>query len=84
MQTIKTVDRLFYRELGNTLRRIREHRNMTLKEVSQSTGYSRTLIDHWELGLNKIKDNQLDRLCEVYSVTNNLSVNVKLGFLLND
>lgn len=84
MQTIKTVDRLFYRELGNTLRRIREHRNMTLKEVSQATGYSRTLIDHWELGLNKIKDNQLDRLCEIYSVTNNLSVNVKLGFLNND
>ena len=84
MQTIKTVDNLFYRELGKYLRKIREFRCMTLKEVSQSTGYSRTLIDHWELGLNKIKPKQLENLCDVYQVSNNLSVSIKLGFLIDD
>lgn len=84
MQTIKTVDWLFYRELGKYLRKIREHRCMTLKEVSQLSGYSRPLIDHWELGLNKIKPKQLDRLCEIYKISNNLSVSIKLGFLLDD
>ena len=84
MQTIRTVDSLFYQELGKKLRRIREHRQMTLKEVSQHTGYSRPIIDHWELGLNKIKPKQLDKLCEVYQVSNNLAVNVKLGFLIDD
>lgn len=84
MQQIKTVDSLFYKELGKKLRRIREHRNMTMKEVAQLTGYSRPLIDHWELGCNKIKPKQLERLCEVYDITNNLSVQVKIGFLLEE
>lgn len=82
MQTIKTIDALFYKELGKKLRIIREKRNMTLKELSQLTGYSRPLIDHWELGLNKIKPKQLEKLCEALDVTNNLQVEVKLGFLL--
>lgn len=82
MQTIKTIDTLFYKELGKKLRIIREKRNMTLKELSQLTGYSRSLIDHWELGLNKLKPKQLEKLCEALDVTNNLQVEVKLGFLL--
>lgn len=82
MQTIKTIDTLFYKELGKKLRIIREKRNMTLKELSQLTGYSRPLIDHWELGLNKIKPKQLEKLCEALDVANNLQVEVKLGFLL--
>lgn len=81
MQTIKTIDRKFYREVGNQLRKIRTHRDMTLLELSQATGFSRTLIDHWELGLNKIKPHQLERLCQALQVTNNLNVEVKIGFL---
>lgn len=84
MQEIKTIDWLFYRQLGEKIRIIRNHRNMTLKEISQATGYSRTLIDHWELGKNKIKPIQLEKLCQALNVTNNLKVEVKLGFLLED
>lgn len=84
MQEIKTVDWLFYRQLGENIRKIRNHRNMTLKELSQATGYSRELIDHWELGKNKIKPKQLEKLCQALDVTNNLKVEVKLGFLLDD
>lgn len=84
MQEIRTVDRLFYRQLGNEIRRIRNHRDITLKELSQETGYSKELIDHWELGKNKMKPNQLENLCKALNVTNNLKIEVKLGFLLND
>lgn len=81
MQTIKTIDSRFYHELGNQIRAIRQHRDMTLLELSQETGYSRTLIDHWELGLNKIKPKQFEKLCEALQVSNNLQIDVKIGFL---
>ena len=55
MQTLRTVDELFYRELGKELRELRFNRGLTLKELSNLTGYSRAMIDHWELGFNKIK-----------------------------
>lgn len=80
MQTIKTIDKAFYRELGQEIRRMRRHREMTLKELSQKTGYSRTLIDYWELGISKIKPIQLEKICEALNVTNNLKIEVKLGF----
>ncbi len=82
MQTIKTIDRLFYRELGTQLRNIRQHREMTLLELSQQTGYSRPLIDHWELGLNKIKPKQLERLCDALNVSSNLKIEIKVGLWL--
>ena len=41
MAYVKTIDRKFYRELGKQLRKIREHREMTLKELSEETGLSR-------------------------------------------
>lgn len=80
MQTLKTIDSLFYRELGNQIRAIRQHREMTLKEVSEATGFSRSLIDHWELGFNKIKPKQFERLCEALQVSSNLKIDVKIGF----
>ena len=80
MQTITSVDYRFYRELGKQIRHIREERRLTLKDVSRMTGYSRPMIDRWELGLSKMKTSQLERLCDVLQVTNNLSVDVRLGF----
>ena len=84
MQTIKTIDKLFYHNLGLKLRCIRQHRELTLRELSKKTGFSRTLIDHWELGISKIKDSQLEVLCKALDVTNNITVDVKIGFLLDD
>ena len=80
MQSIRTIDSNFYRELGNQIRAIRQHREMTLWELAKETGFSRSLIDHWELGLNKIKPKQFERLCEALQVSNNIHVEVKIGF----
>ena len=53
---------------------------MTQRELSQATGFSRSLIDHWELGLNKIKPKQFERICEALQVSNNIHIEVKIGF----
>lgn len=80
MQIIKTIDSKFYRELGNEIRRIRQDRRLTLSQISKLTGYSRPLIDRWELGLTRIKDYQFENLCKALDVTNNVFVEVKVGF----
>lgn len=81
MAYVKTIDRKFYREVGNELRRIRTHRDMTLRELSQATGISRSQLDHYELGLNKLKDTTLQKICNALEVSSNMKIDVKIGFL---
>ena len=80
MQTIKTIDEKYYRALGSELRKIRESRSMTLKQLSKLTGISRPQLDHYELGLNKIKKTNWARICEALQVSESLKVEVTIGF----
>lgn len=79
MQNIKTIDSLFYKQVGEKIRKIREHRGITLKELAQETGYSRVLIDYWELGYSKIKPHQFDRICKALKVPNKITLEIKIG-----
>ena len=79
MQKVTTIDKLFYEQLGKELRAIRQCREMTLREVSQATGFSRTLIDCWELGFNKIKSRQFEILCEALQIDPTIYIKVELG-----
>ena len=79
MQIIKTIDSYLYRELGNQIRNIRQEQRLTLSEISKKTGYSRPLIDRWELGITKIKPSQFERLCSVLSIPTMLKVDVQIG-----
>lgn len=79
MQVIKTIDSYFYKELGLQLRNIRQEKRLTLNEISKKTGYSRPLIDRWELGITKIKPSQFERLCNVLSIPTMLNVDVQIG-----
>lgn len=81
MAYVKTIDRKFYRELGNELRRIRTHREMTLKELHEATGISRSQLDHYELGMNKISEKNFEIICNALDVSTNLKIDVKIGFL---
>ena len=80
MQRISTIDKLFYQELGKNLREIRHDSGFTLRKLSEKTGFSRTLIDCWELGFNRIKKEQFERICEVLQVSPKLTIDVKIGF----
>ena len=79
MQVIKTIDSYFYKELGLQLRNIRQEKRLTLNEISKKTGYSRPLIDRWELGITKIKPSQFERICNVLSIPTMLKVDVQIG-----
>ncbi|MBE6139335.1 MAG: helix-turn-helix domain-containing protein [Firmicutes bacterium] len=79
MQVIKTIDSYFYKELGLQLRNIRQEQRLTLNEISKKTGYSRPLIDRWELGITKIKPSQFERICNVLSIPTMLKVDVQIG-----
>lgn len=80
MQTIKKIDRNFYRALGEQISKRRKQLDLTQKQLSKLTGYSRSLIDHWELGYSKISDIQLEKLCEALQISNNLEIKVRIGF----
>ena len=79
MQVIKTIDSYFYKELGLQLRNIKQEKRLTLNEISKKTGYSRPLIDRWELGITKIKPSQFERICNVLSIPTMLKVDVQIG-----
>lgn len=76
MQSIQTIDNQFYKELGKKVRDIRIEKSLTLSSISKITGYSRPLIDRWELGLTKIKPKQFEIICDALGVKPKLNVQV--------
>lgn len=74
------TDRILYKALGDQLRNRRAELGYSIRELSRMTGFSRTLIDNWELGLARIKDTQLDILCDFLQITPNIEAKVKIGF----
>lgn len=78
VQTLKKIDAKFYKALGQRLREVRHHRGVDLKELSQLTGFSRSLLDHWELGYNKITQKQYETLCKALNITTEMDIDVRL------
>lgn len=84
MQKIKTIDRFFYQKFGEQIRKRRQHLEMTQKELSKKIGVSRSLVDHWELGLTKVSDSKMELLCEALEMSNSMDITVKIGYWDND
>lgn len=78
LPNIKTIDSVFYKELGSVLRKCRGEKDMTLKELSKEVGIPSTTLDYYELGLVKIKQENLDLICKALEINNGLKVEVKL------
>lgn len=77
---IKTLDEIYYRVLGEEIRRIRTDKRLSLSQLSKLTGISRSQLDHYELGWNKIKKSNWKRICEALEVSENIKVEVTIGF----
>lgn len=77
---LKTIDEKFYRQLGIELGNIRRSKGMSLRDVAKKTGYSRTLIDQWELGQRRIKNEQYELLCSALDVSSSLKIEITVGF----
>lgn len=78
MQEIKTIDKQFYRILGMRLRIERENKRLTLNDVAKKTGFSKSIINHWELGYNKIKPRQYQMLSEVLDLSSQIKIDVRI------
>ena len=76
---IKTVDRKFYRELGQAIHDKRKDKRMSLRELAKMVGCAAQMLDNYEMGLAKIKDSTLDKICDALEISNLLTVEVKLG-----
>lgn len=78
MQEIKTIDKQFYRILGMRLRIERENKRLTINDVAKKTGFSKSIINHWELGYNKIKPRQYQMLSEVLDLSSQIKIDVRI------
>lgn len=75
---IKTIDKHFYKQLGMQLRKIRQEKELSLKDMRDKTGFSKTLIDFWELGQTRIKPDQYKILCDALGIESDFEVEVRL------
>ena len=82
MQSIVTVDSEFYQLLGLEIRKARQERRITLKELSSLTGFSRPLLDRWELGISKIKKQQYEVLCKALNINPKINIHVSIEVFL--
>ncbi len=78
MQQIKTIDKLFYRTLGNKIRSLRENAGLTQLELARKIGTSRTLICAYENGYTKIKEDRWKEICKQVNKSPNLEVSIKI------
>lgn len=78
MQTLKKVDEKFWHELGLQLRKERQKQGLKIHEIASKTGYSRALVNHWELGYSKMSQDQYKAYCNVLKITPKLNVHVMI------
>lgn len=76
---LKTIDRIFYKKLGELMHNERKKHGYSLRYVAELTGISRTTIDGYELGLKRIDDARWKKLCEALQLPENIHIKLALG-----
>lgn len=76
---LKTIDRKFYRKLGEIISEERKKRGYSLRYLSELTGVSRTTLDGYELGLKKIDDARWKKICEALQIPEQIHIQMALG-----
>lgn len=74
-----TVDKFFYRKLGEILNTERIKRGYSLRYVAELTGISRTTIDKYELGLARIDLIRWNVICKALQLPENIHLKIALG-----
>lgn len=75
----ETVDKVFYKKMGEVLMSERRKRGYSLRYVSELTGISRTTIDKYELGIARIDVIRWNKLCKVLQLPENIHLKIALG-----
>ena len=73
---IKTMDALFYDELGLLIRNARKKQKISLLKLSKMTGISRNQLEGYELGWSRIKEDKWNLLCKVLGINPKIKVNI--------
>lgn len=76
---LKTIDRTFYKKLGELIHDERKKRGYSLRYVAELTGISRTTIDGYELGIKRINDARWKKICEVLQMPEQIHIKIALG-----
>lgn len=76
---LKTIDRVFYKKLGEILHNERRKLGYSLREVAELTGISRTTIDAYEMGFKRIDDIRWKKLCKALQLPENIHLKSALG-----
>lgn len=74
-----TIDKVFYRKLGEILNHERRKHGYSLRYVAELTGISRTTIDKYELGTARIDDTRWKKLCKALQISENIHLKIALG-----
>lgn len=76
---MKTIDTLFYDQLGLLLRSARKEQKISLTKLSKMTGISRNQLEGYELGWSRIKDEKWALLCKVLGLNPKIKVSIDSG-----
>lgn len=74
-----TVDKFFYKKLGEILNTERRKRGYSLRYVAELTGISRTTLDKYELGLARIDLTRWNAICNALQLPMNIRLKMALG-----
>ena len=66
-------------EIGNRIRKYRELRGMSQKELAEKIGISNSRVSNWEQGINRQDADILAELCRVLSVSPSELLDVHLS-----
>lgn len=66
-------------EIGNRIRKYREARGLSQKELAEELGISNSRISNWEQGINRPDADILARLCGILNISPSLLLGVKLS-----
>ncbi len=74
-----TIDKMFYKNLGEILLKERRKHGYSLRYVAELTGISRTTIDKYELGLARIDMTRWNKLCKALQLPENIHLKIAFG-----
>lgn len=74
---LKSLDKHFYKSLGQEISRIRHQQGISLKDIAEELSVSKQMIDNFELGKNRLSEDKFTKICKILNIEPNINVNVK-------
>lgn len=73
-----TVDKYFYKYLGEKLTEARRNKDLTLKDVAKELNTTAQTIDLYELGKSRISEKVFENLCNLYELEGTIKIEIEL------